>query len=98
MKLANSTASKPVRRRPPRKVTYSLPDDLLEKLDRASGTARAKSGIVAEALTQYFAEREKRQLEAEFEGAAADPAFVDDNQAVLRDFAALDAEIERGKR
>ena len=91
-----------ISKRPPgrlqRKATYSLPADLLAKLDRASGTARAKSGLVAEALALYFARREKQDLEAEFAGAASDPQFVADNTEILRDFASLDAELERRKR
>lgn len=81
-----------------RKVTYSLPVELVERLDRASGDARVKSRMVAEALERYLAELERRVLEAEFAGAAADPLFRDDNQSVLHGFAALDADLECRKR
>ena len=97
MDTASKAASKPAARRRPRKVTYSLPAEILDRLDRASGSARAKSGIVAEALELYFSQKEKQALEAEFADAASDPRFIEDNRAILRDFAALDREIERRK-
>ena len=81
------------------KVTYSLPGELLRQLERsAKREPRAKSAIVADALRQYFARGEKRELEAAFEEAAGDRLFLKDNAAILSDFAKLDAEVARRRR
>ena len=76
-----------------RKVTYSLPSDVAGEVDRRSAAAGvAKSDMVAEALTAYFASQDREELARAFREAAADPQFVADNEDILRDFAALDAE------
>jgi len=91
------TASSPVEtlglRAAARKVTYSLPANLVAELERrtADGTY-SKSAVVADALALYFAEKDREALAGIFAEAARDPAFQADNEAVLRDFAALDAE------
>jgi hypothetical protein len=78
-----------------RKVTYSLPATLVAELDRRTvETAKSKSAVVADALALYFAERDREALAQIYAEAARDPAFRADNEAVLRDFAALDAEAE----
>ena len=71
MKTPRRTSQTDATRRLSRKATYSLPANLLDQIDRASGSARAKSGIVAEALTLYFVRQERLDLEAEFRDAAA---------------------------
>lgn len=82
-----------------RKVTYSLPGAVADELARRSrSTSRTKSLMVAEALAFYFAESDKRALEAEYADVASDRLFQDDNAAVMRDFSVLDAEVVRGKR
>jgi hypothetical protein len=48
--------------------------------------------MVAEALAFYFSAQDRRALAAVYREAADDPQFQADNAAVLRDFAALDAE------
>ena len=79
-----------------RKVTYSLPASLVAELDRRTAeAAKSKSAVVAAALALYFAERDREALAQVYAEAAQDPAFQADNEAVLRDFAALDAEAER---
>ncbi len=75
-----------------RKVTYSLPTNLVAELDRRTvETARSKSALVADALALYFVARHREALAAIYAEAARDSAFQADNAAVLRDFAALDA-------
>lgn len=82
-----------------RKVTYSLPSRLVSELDRRTAEmAKSKSAVVADALALYFAERDREALARTYEEAAQDPLFRADNEAVLRDFAALDAEAEREPR
>ncbi len=79
-----------------RKVTYSLPARLVSELDRRTAQmAKSKSAVVAEALALYFAGRDRAALAKTYEEAAQDPLFQADNEAVLRDFAALDAEAEQ---
>jgi hypothetical protein len=74
-----------------RKVTYSLPAELADELDRrTAGATRAKSALVAEALTLCFAAKDRQALAAIYTEAAQDPLFQADNEAVLRDFAGLD--------
>jgi hypothetical protein len=80
-----------------RKVTYSLPGDVAGEVDRRSRLAgMAKSDLVAEALTAYFASRDREELAQVYREAAADPLFAADNAAVLHDFAALDDDAAGG--
>ena len=82
-----------------RKVTYSLPAEVVSELDhRVSGTSKSKSAMVADALALYFAERDRDALAKTYEEAARDPLFQADNDSVLQDFAALDAEVEQDPR
>ncbi len=82
-----------------RKVTYSLPASLVIELDkRTANGARQKSAVVAEALTRYFAEEDREALVKIYQEAAEDPLFQADNASVLRDFAALDAEVDKDSR
>lgn len=77
-----------------RKVTYSLPEAVARELDRRSGSERGKSGMVAEALAFYFAAQDRRALAFLYAEAAQDPQFRADNDAVQRDFGALDRELD----
>jgi len=79
-----------------RKVTYSLPARLVVELDRRTAAAESsKSAVVAEALTLYFAEQDREALAQIYREAAQDPLFQADNEAVLHDFAVLDAEVDQ---
>jgi len=79
-----------------RKVTYSLPTGLVAELDRrATAAESSKSAVVAEALALFFAEQDREALAKIYQEAARDPLFQADNEAVLRDFAALDAEVDQ---
>lgn len=78
-----------------RKVTYSLPEHVAREVDvRNAGSEQGKSRLVAEALAFYFADQDRRALAAEYMKAAQDPQFQADNDAVQRDFAALDREAD----
>ena len=82
-----------------RKVTYSLPVELVSELDlRTTRMSKSKSAVVADALALYFAERDREALAKTYEEAARDPLFQADNEAVLQDFAALDAEVDQEPR
>jgi hypothetical protein len=79
-----------------RKVTYSLPEHVAREVDaRHAGSEQGKSRLVAEALAFYFADQDRRALAAIYVAAAQDPAFQADNEAIQRDFAALDGEANR---
>ena len=79
---------------PYRKVTYSLPAEVVDAVADvvSSGDAASKSAVVAEALAAYLARREQDRRERTWSEAAADPDFIRRNQEVLRDFEAADAE------
>ena len=75
------------------KVTYSLPRDVVGEVERRSRAAGlAKSELVREALTAYFARLDREVLGRIYGEAAADRLFVADNAAVQDDFAALEEE------
>ena len=76
-----------------RKVTYSLPAEVADELDRRTeGLGKVKSRMVSEALAHYFETLDRESLAALYQQAAQDPRFVADNRAVEEDFAALDDE------
>lgn len=78
-----------------RKVTYSLPAELADELDRRTeGRGKIKSRMVSEALAHYFEAQDRESLAALYEQAARDPKFIADNRAVEEDFANLDEEAE----
>jgi len=78
-----------------RKVTYSLPEPVARELDRHSaGSERGKSRVVAEALTFYFTAQDRKALAVLYAEAAEDPQFTADNEAVRKDFASLDQEVD----
>ena len=86
--VANGTRS--------RKVTYSLPEAVAHEVDRrCAGSERGKSRLVAEALAFYFAAQDRRALALLYSEAAQDPQFQADNDAVQKDFAALDREADK---
>ena len=62
---------------------------------RSAGSEQGKSRLVAEALAFYFADQDRRALALVYAEAAQDPEFQADNEAVHRDFAALDREADR---
>ena len=92
--VAKGTPSRPAKA--PRKVTYSLPEAVAREVDRrCAGSERGKSRLVAEALAFYFAAQDRRALALLYSEAAQDPQFQADNDAVQKDFAALDREADK---
>jgi metal-responsive CopG/Arc/MetJ family transcriptional regulator len=80
-----------------RKVTYSLPADLLDEVRqvvREAGT-ESLSGFVTTALRNELRARRSQRLRAEFQRAAQDPDFMRDVTETMRDFEAADAETAR---
>lgn len=55
------------------KVNVSLPEDVLENLDRAARQARtSRSAFLAEAVTHYIVEKEAEQKKRKQKAAAAE--------------------------
>jgi len=77
-----------------RKVTYSLPVELVEDVRRLlqDGGAASQSPFVSEALEKEIRARRAARMREEFLQAAADPGFLRDIADTMRDFAAADAE------
>ena len=80
--------------RPKRKVTYSLPEELIDDIARVvrDGAAPSYSAFVEEALTEKVRTTREAALAAAFEEAAADPAFLADVEETLEAFKHLDDE------
>jgi Arc/MetJ-type ribon-helix-helix transcriptional regulator len=81
-----------------RKVTYSLPEDLLDGVRSVveEGAAPSYSAFVQQALTDGVNRAREALLARAFLNAAQDPNFLDDVDRVLRDFGNLDD--EKGRR
>lgn len=81
--------------RPTRKVTYSLPDELLEQVRAvvSEGAAPSYSAFVERALTEEVRRAREKKLAEAFREAAEDPAFLADVDETMRDFRASDAEL-----
>ena len=81
-----------------RKVTYSLPEDLLNGVRSVveEGAAPSYSAFVQQALTDGVNRAREALLARAFLNAAQDPDFLDDVDRVLRDFGHPD--YGKGKR
>jgi Arc/MetJ-type ribon-helix-helix transcriptional regulator len=78
-------------------ATFSLPVDLLRKVDDAvaSGAAPNKTAFVERALRHELAQIRRSTRRALLEEAKRDPLFLRDIEEVERDFALADAETAR---
>jgi Arc/MetJ-type ribon-helix-helix transcriptional regulator len=85
--------------RPTLKVTYSLPEELVEEVRAVvrDGAAPSYSAFVEQALAEGVRCAREQQLAAAFRDAAEDPAFLDDVDETMRDFRGTDAEQERAE-
>jgi len=79
------------------KVTYSLPEDLVDELREVvrEGPAPSYSAFVEGALRRAVNEEKERQLAAEFAEATEDADFMSDMDEVRKDFDVVDAESAR---
>lgn len=69
------------------KVTYSLPEELIDRVRWAvqGGAAPSYSAFVEQALSDLVRRAHEKQLQAEFEVAGSDPDFLADiHQAMGR--------------
>ena len=82
--------------RPVKKVTYSLPEELVEGIRAVvrEGAAPSYSAFVEQALEEGVRRAREERLAEAFRDAASDPAFLEDVEAVMRDFRDADAELD----
>jgi len=80
--------------KPKRKVTYSLPEELINDVACVvrEGAAPSYSAFVEEALTEKVRKAREEALASAFGEAAADPAFLSDVDETMEAFRRVDAE------
>jgi Arc/MetJ-type ribon-helix-helix transcriptional regulator len=76
------------------KVTYSLPQELIDDVRRVvrEGAAPSYSAFVEDALREAVRREREKLIAEEFEQAAEDPHFIADIDEVEKDFENADAE------
>ena len=79
------------------KVTYSLPEGLVDELRLVvrEGAAPSYSAFVEDALKEALRREREKLLAQEFREAAGDPLFMRDLEETERDFEQVDAESEK---
>ena len=82
--------------RPVKKVTYSLPEELVEGIRAVvrEGAASSYSAFVERALEEGVRRAREERLAEAFRQAGSDPAFLEDVEDAMRDFRDADAEQE----
>ena len=82
--------------RPKRKVTYSLPEGLVNDIAQvvSEGAAPSYSAFVEEALSDAVKSAREQALAKAFSDAASDPAFLDDIETAMDDFRYADSDTE----
>ncbi len=82
-----------------RKVTYSLPEDLIDRVRWAvqAGAAPSYSAFVEQALSELVHRARERELAGAFRAAGADPDFLADVGCTLERFESGDVPPENGK-
>ncbi len=84
---------------PRRKVTYSLPEGLVNDIAQVvrDGAAPSYSAFVAEALSDAVNNAREQALARAFTDAASDPEFLADIDETMRAFRHVDDEFEEAK-
>jgi Arc/MetJ-type ribon-helix-helix transcriptional regulator len=84
--------------RPKRKVTYSLPEELIESISNVvrDGAAPSYSAFVEEALSEGVRRAKEEALARAFNAAASDPDFLDDVEQTTHAFRHVDTESPEG--
>ena len=82
--------------RPVKKVTYSLPEELVENIRAVvrEGAAPSYSAFVERALEEGVRRAREERLADAFRQAGLDPAFLEDVEDAMRDFHDADADQE----
>ena len=83
--------------RPKRKVTYSLPGELVNEIAQVvrEGAAPSYSAFVEEALTEGVRKAREESLALAFSDAATDPDFLSDVDETMHAFRHVDGEPVR---
>ena len=84
--------------RPKRKVTYSLPEELVDSIAEVvrDGAAPSYSAFVEEALKEGVRNARERALARAFHEAGEDASFLADVDETMRDFRHVDRETDEG--
>lgn len=85
--------------RPVKKVTYSLPEELVENIRAVvrEGAAPSYSAFVERALEEGVRRAREQKLAEAFREAGSDAAFLEDVEEAMRDFRGVDSELERSR-
>lgn len=77
-----------------KKVTYSLPEDLVEAVREtvATGAYGSQNEMVTEALRRTMSDVREEAIRRDLLEAMADPLYLQDMAAVMEDFKYVDAE------
>jgi len=80
--------------RPVKKVTYSLPEVLVEGIRAVvrEGAAPSYSAFVERALEEGVRRAREERLAEVFREAGSDPIFLEDVEEAMRDFRGADAD------
>ncbi len=87
-------------RRPKRKVTYSLPEELVATIAEVvrDGAAPSYSAFVEEALREGVRNARERALARAFSEAAGDPSFLTDVDETMGAFRHVDHEADENNQ
>ena len=79
---------------PLKKITFALPQPLLERLKTLAGENKIPSvnAAVREALEEYVARLEKKEFRQALQAAAKDPEFLRDIKSATESFRHADSE------
>ena len=83
------------------RTTLALPDDVLERVDRAvrEGKARSRNEFVADALRRALDALERAAIDAAFAEMADDPEAQEEARRITEEFARADREaLEAAER
>ena len=82
--------------RPVKKVTYSLPEQLVDQIRAMvrEGAAPSYSAFVERALEEAVQRAREQRLAEAFRQAGSDPVFLEDVEEAMRNFREADAEQE----
>jgi len=85
--------------RPVKKVTYSLPEELVDEIRSVvrEGAAPSYSAFVERALEEGVRRAREERLAEAFRQASLDPAFLEDVEDAMRDFHEADTEQENSR-
>jgi metal-responsive CopG/Arc/MetJ family transcriptional regulator len=83
-----------VARHPVRRVTISIPTNLLEGLDHqvAAGAAQNRTDLIAEAIERELKRLEREAIDAEIYALGSDPEYQAMDRQLAKQFATSDRE------